>query len=84
MFYSRDSNIGESGNLINCFKPTSKLIKVFYLIVLSPLISHYRRLIIIFFWTKVSSRPLIIVVALFSMFIILLCVVTLKLYYSLT
>jgi hypothetical protein len=49
MFYSRDSNIGGLGNLINRFKLTSKLIKVFYLIILSPLISHCRRLIIIFF-----------------------------------
>jgi hypothetical protein len=49
MFYSRDSNIRGLGNLINYFKFTSKLIEVFYLIVLSPLISRYRRLIIIFF-----------------------------------
>jgi hypothetical protein len=49
MFYSQDSNIGGLSNLINRFKPTFKLIRVFYLIVLSPLISRYKRLIIVFF-----------------------------------
>jgi hypothetical protein len=49
MFYSRDSNIGRSGNLVNHFKPTSKLTGVFYLIVLLPSISRYKRLIIVFF-----------------------------------
>jgi energy-coupling factor transporter transmembrane protein EcfT len=91
MFYSRDLNIRGLGNLINHFKPTSKLIKVFYLIVLLPLISRCRRLIIIFFniimvffWAKVSLRPLTVTIALFTMSINLLCVVTLRLYYSLT
>jgi hypothetical protein len=49
MFYSRDLNISKLSNLINRFKLTSELIKVFYLIVLLPLISRYKRLIIIFF-----------------------------------
>jgi hypothetical protein len=51
MFYSRDLNIRGSGNLINYFKliTSFKLIKVLYLIILSPLISRCRRLIIIFF-----------------------------------
>jgi hypothetical protein len=51
MFYSRDSNISGSDNLINRFKliTSFKLIKVFYLIILSPLISRYRRLIVVFF-----------------------------------
>jgi energy-coupling factor transporter transmembrane protein EcfT len=90
MFCSRDSNIKGLGNLINCFKPTSKLIRVFYLIVLSPLISYYRRLIIVFFniimvffWAKVSLRPLIIIVASSTISTILLCVVTSRLYCSL-
>jgi hypothetical protein len=49
MFYSRDSNIGGLGNLINRFKLTSEPTGVFYLIVLSPSISRCRRLIIVFF-----------------------------------
>jgi hypothetical protein len=51
MFYSRDSNIRGSGNLINRFKliTSFKPAGVFYLVILSPLISHYRRLIVIFF-----------------------------------
>jgi energy-coupling factor transporter transmembrane protein EcfT len=83
MFYSRDLNIRGLSNLINHFKPTSKLIRVFYLIVFLPLISRYRRLIVVFFniimvffWAKVSLRPLIIVVALSTMSTILLYVVT--------
>jgi energy-coupling factor transporter transmembrane protein EcfT len=90
MFYSRDSNIRGLGNLINRFKPTSKLIGVFYLIILSPLISRYKRSIIIFFnvimvffWAKVSLRPLIMVAASSIMSTISLYVVTSRLYYSL-
>jgi hypothetical protein len=51
MFYSRDSNIKGLGNLINRFEAviSSELIKVFYLIVLSPLISRCRRSIVVFF-----------------------------------
>jgi hypothetical protein len=51
MFYSRDSNIRGLGSLINYFKLiiSSKLVDVFYLVILSPLISHCRRLIIVFF-----------------------------------
>jgi hypothetical protein len=51
MFYSRDSNIRGSGNLINRFKliTSFKSVGVFYLIILSPLISYYRRLIIVSF-----------------------------------
>jgi hypothetical protein len=70
MFYSRDSNIRGLDNLINYFKLTSKLIRVFYLIILSPLISRYKRLIIIFFnvimvffWARVSLKPLTVVIA---------------------
>jgi energy-coupling factor transporter transmembrane protein EcfT len=83
MFYSRDLNIRGLGNLINRFKPTFKLIKVFYLIVLLPLISRCRRSIIIFFniimvffWAKVSLKPLIMAVASSTMSIISLYVVT--------
>jgi hypothetical protein len=50
MFCSRDSNIRGSDNLINRFEAAvspSELIKVFYLIVLSP--SVYRRSIVVFF-----------------------------------
>jgi hypothetical protein len=90
MFCFRDSNIKGLGNLINRFKTVSELIKVFHLIVLSPSISRYKRLIIIFFnvimvsfWAKVSLRPLIITAALSSISIILLYVVTLKLCYFL-
>jgi energy-coupling factor transporter transmembrane protein EcfT len=90
MFYSRDSNIRGLGNLINRFKPTFKLIRVFYLIVLSPLIFRCKRLIVVFFniimvffKAKVSLRPLTMVVASSTMSTILLCVVTSSLYYFL-
>jgi hypothetical protein len=51
MFYSWDLNIKGLGNLINYFKliTSFKLIKVLYLVIFSPLISRYKRLIIIFF-----------------------------------
>jgi energy-coupling factor transporter transmembrane protein EcfT len=90
MFYSRDSNISGLSNLINRFKLTSKFIGVFCLTVLSPSISRYKRLIVVFFnvimvffWARVSLRPLTVAAASSTMSIILLCVVTLRLYYSL-
>jgi Flp pilus assembly protein TadB len=92
MFYSRDSNIRESGNLINYFKliTSSNLTRVFYLIILSSLISHYKRsivvffnVIMVFFWVRVSLRPLTVAVASFTISTILLCVVTLRSCYSL-
>jgi energy-coupling factor transporter transmembrane protein EcfT len=90
MFCSRDSNISGLSNLINRFKPTFELTGVFYLIVLSPLISHYKRLIIVFFnvimvffWARVSLRPLTVVVASSTMSTILLYVVTSRSCYSL-
>jgi hypothetical protein len=51
MFYSRDLNIRGLGNLINYFKliTSSGPTGVFYLVILSPLISRYRRLIVVFF-----------------------------------
>jgi hypothetical protein len=83
MFYSRDSNIKGLGNLINRFKPASEFTGVFYLIVLSPSISRYKRLIIVFFWARVSLKPLIIVVASSIISTISLYVVTSRLCCSL-